>query len=116
MASSQTGLTDETVQQLPHHKVRLKKPLQRSCNVKDDKGKICGGHLKRWFYMADSVEQQCGDVAKAWGPNAEVYRCEFCKTLYLPSPEDPKGLNVAGQGMISVFGLTIPPKEGGEKK
>jgi hypothetical protein len=98
------------VQQLPKHKVKLKKPLQRACNEKDDKGKICAGHLKRWFYAADSVEQECGDAEQAWGKNAEVYRCEHCKMLYLPHPEDPKGRNVAGKGQISVFGLTIPPK------
>ena len=50
-------------------------------------------------------------MAKAWGPNAEVYRCEFCRTLYLPNPEDAGTLNVAGRGQVSVFGLTLPPKE-----
>ncbi len=102
---------EPTLTQLPNHKVKIKKPLQRSCNEKDEKGKICAGHLKRWFYTADVKEQACGDVEKTYGRNAEVYRCEFCKTLYLPNPEDPRGLNVAGQGQISVFGLTIPPKE-----
>jgi len=100
----------QSVQQLPNHKVKLKKPLQRACNEKDEKGKLCGGHLKRWFYGADSVEKKCGDVAQAYGPNAEIYRCEHCKTLYLPCPGDPK-VNVAGKGMISVFGLTVPPKD-----
>jgi hypothetical protein len=107
----QPASTEPTVAQLPHHKVKVKKPLQRSCNEKNEKGKICGGHLKRWFYTADVVEKACGDIEKAYGRDAEVYRCEFCKTLYLPNPEDPRGLNVAGQGQISVFGLTIPPKE-----
>ncbi len=103
----------ESVQlpQLPNHKVKLKKPLQRSCNEKDEKGKICGGHLKRWYYTADAPEQQCGDVEQALGRDAEVYRCEHCKTLYFPNPNDPRGLNVAGRGMISTFGLTLPPKE-----
>ncbi len=105
---------EPTVVQLPHHKVKVKKPLQRSCNEKDEKGKLCAGHLKRWYYTADIKEQACGDVEKAYGRTAEIYRCEFCKTLYLPNPEDPRGLNVAGQGKISVFGLTIPPKEGKE--
>ncbi len=99
-----------TVPQLPHHKVKVKRPLQRSCNEKDEKGKMCGGHLKRWFYGTDSVEQSCGDLEVAYGKNAEVYRCEYCKTVYLPNPEDPKQ-NVAGRGMLSVFGLTVPPKE-----
>ena len=71
----------QTPQQLPHHKVKIKKVGQRSCNEKDDKGKFCGGHLKRWYYMTDVVEQGCGDVEQAWGKDAEVYRCEYCKTL-----------------------------------
>jgi hypothetical protein len=99
------------VPQLPNHKVRVKKEGQRACNEKDAKGKFCGGHLKRWFYTTDVKERECGDVEKAWGPNAEVYRCENCKALYLPTPGDNPRLNVAGKGMISVFGLTLPPKE-----
>ena len=98
------------VPQLPHHQVKVKKHLQRSCNEKDEKGKMCGGHLKRWFYSSDILEQKCGDVESTYGRNAEIYRCEYCKTLYLPNPEDPK-VNVAGQGRQSVFGLTVPSKE-----
>jgi hypothetical protein len=98
------------VPQLPHHKVKIKKAGQRACNEKDEKGKFCGGHLKRWFYTTDVVERACGDIEKAWGADAEVYRCENCRTLYLPNPDEAK-LNVAGQGMLSVFGLTVPPKE-----
>ncbi len=101
----------QTPPQLPHHKVKFKKPGQRACNEKNEKGKFCGGHLKRWFYMADVLERACGDVAKAWGKDAEVYRCEHCKTLYLPNPEEAGGLNVAGQGQISQFGLTLPGKD-----
>lgn len=97
--------------QLPHHKVKVKKPLQRSCNEKDEKGKLCAGRLKRWFYASDVVEQGCGDIQQAYGKDAEIYRCEHCKTLYLPNPGDPQGLNVAGVGQISVFGLTVPAKE-----
>jgi hypothetical protein len=103
---------DFAVPVLAHHKIKLKvRPGQRACNEKDEKGKLCNGHLKRWFYRTDVKEQACGDVAQALGPDAEVYRCEFCKTLYLPHPEDPRGQNVAGQGQLSVFGLTIAPKE-----
>jgi hypothetical protein len=99
-----------TPAQLPHHKVKTKKAGQRACNEKNEKGKFCGGHLKRWFYSTDAVEQACGDAEKAWGSDAEVYRCEHCQTLYLPNPEEAK-VNVAGQGIISVFGLTLPPKK-----
>jgi hypothetical protein len=91
VATTQTELA-----QLPNHKLKIKKPGQRSCNEKDAKGKLCGGHLKRWYYMSDVKEQACGDVAK---------------TLYLPNPQDPSGLSVAGQGQISTFGLTLPPKK-----
>ena len=108
--SGTTTSGTQNVQQLPHHKVKIKKSLQRACNEKDEKGKYCGGHLKRWFYMTDVVERECGDVEKAWGENAEVYRCENCKALYLPCADDAK-VNVAGQGQKSVFGLTLPPKE-----
>src|SRR5580658_1480774 len=100
----------QTPAQLPHHNVKIKKTGQRACNEKHEKGKLCGGHLKRWFYTTDVIEQACGDAEKAWGADAEVYRCERCQTLYLPNPEETK-VNVAGQGIISVFGLTLPPKE-----
>ncbi|HLV86732.1 MAG TPA: hypothetical protein VKV39_07125 [Candidatus Sulfotelmatobacter sp.] len=112
MATSEvtTSGSQDAPQQFPNHKVKIKKAGQRACNEKDAKGKFCGGHLKRWFYAKDAVEHECGDLEKAWGTNAEVYRCENCKALYLPHPGEAK-INVAGQGMISVFGLTLPPKE-----
>lgn len=100
--------------QLPNHKVKFKKPLQRACNEADAKGKICAGHLKRWFYMADVVEQACGDMRETLGPNVEVYRCEHCRTLYFPGPDEPRGRNVAGFGQKSEFGLTLPPKPAAE--
>ena len=107
----QSNGTEYIAPQLPNHKVKVKKPGQRACNEKDAKGKFCGGHLKRWYYMDDVKEQACGDVEKAWGKDAEVYRCEHCKTLYLPNPDEVTGLNVAGQGQISVLGLTVAPKK-----
>lgn len=109
-----TGVTAFQVPQLPNHKTKVKKPGQRSCNEKNEKGKLCAGHLKRWFYMADAKEQACGDIARTLGPEVEIYRCEHCKTLYFPNPDDP-GMNVAGTGSISDFGLTIPPKDGPAK-
>ena len=105
MAAGETTIP-YALQQLPNHKVKIKKPGQRACNEKDEKGKFCGGHLKRWFYSTDALEQECGCI--------QVYRCEICKTLYLPNPESARGTNVAGEGQLSVFGLTVPPKD--EKK
>jgi hypothetical protein len=61
-------------------KVKVRKPKQRSCDEKDPKGKLCAGHLKRWYDYPRDV------VAKI-GKDAEIYRCEFCKTLYKPDPK-----------------------------
>jgi hypothetical protein len=52
---------------------------QRACNEKDAKGKICAGHLKRWYFFGEELRQKYGSAA-------EIYRCEHCKTLYLPDP------------------------------
>jgi hypothetical protein len=115
VASTESVSAEATnVPQLPNHKVKLKKPGQRACNEKNDKGKFCGGHLKRWYYTADVLERECGCAEKAWGSDAEVYRCEFCQTLYLPNPDDARGVNVGGVGQLSVFGITVTPKD--EKK
>jgi len=110
LATGETTLP-HALPKLSKHKVKIKKPGQRACNEKNDKGKFCGGHLKRWFYMTDATEQECGCIEKAWGPDVEVYRCEHCKTLYLPNEREERGVNVAGEGQLSVFGLTIPAKE-----
>ncbi len=61
-------------------KVKTRKPKQRACDEKDAKGKLCAGHLKRWFDYPS-------EVAKLVGKDAEVYRCEFCKTVYRPDPK-----------------------------
>ena len=61
-------------------KIKVRKHRQRSCDEKDAKGKLCAGHLKRWYEYPK-------DVQEIVGPKAEIYRCEFCKTLYRPDPE-----------------------------
>ncbi|MGD0908739.1 MAG: hypothetical protein ABSA96_14240 [Candidatus Acidiferrales bacterium] len=61
-------------------KVKVRKPKQRSCDEKDAKGKLCAGHLKRWYDYPKEVENKIGK-------EAEIYRCEFCKTLYKPDPK-----------------------------
>lgn len=61
-------------------KVKTRKPKQRACDEKDAKGKLCAGHLKHWFEYPPEIE-------KLVGKGAEIYRCEFCKTLYRPDPQ-----------------------------
>jgi hypothetical protein len=51
----------------------------RACNEKDEKGKICAGHLKRWYFAGDEIKREFGD---------EIYRCEHCRTLYLPNLDE----------------------------
>jgi hypothetical protein len=62
-------------------KVKQRIPRMRACNEKDEKGKLCAGHLKRWYFFGE-------EVANKFGKDVEIYRCEHCKTLYLPSPEE----------------------------
>ncbi len=114
MATGEVTTSDtQNVPQLPNHKVKVKKAGQRACNEKNEKGKFCGGHLKLWFYMTDAIERECGDVEKAWGPKAEVYRCENCKTLYLPTPgRDQDQCRGAGDD----FGVWVDAAAEGEVK
>jgi hypothetical protein len=60
-------------------KIKTRKPKQRACDEKNDKGKLCAGHLKRWFDLPAKVQAVVGK-------GAEVYRCEFCQTIYKPDP------------------------------
>ena len=62
-------------------KVKQRIPRMRACNEKDGKGKLCAGHLKRWYFFGDEVRGK-------FGPEVEIYRCERCKTLYLPTPDE----------------------------
>jgi hypothetical protein len=62
-------------------RVRRRALRMRACDLKDEKGKMCAGHLKRWYFFGDEVK-------RLYGAEAEVYRCEKCKTLYLPNPEE----------------------------
>jgi hypothetical protein len=60
-------------------KVKVRAPRQRACDEKDAKGKLCCGHLKRYYDYPKEIAALVG------GPKLELYRCEFCKTLYKPN-------------------------------
>ena len=62
-------------------KVKRRILRQRACNEKNEKGKVCAGHLKRWYFFGEEVKQK-------FGREAEIYRCKNCKTLYLPNLEE----------------------------
>jgi hypothetical protein len=59
-------------------KVKRRMLRMRACSEKDAKGKLCRGHLKRWY-------EAPAELAERFGANADVYRCERCKTIYLPN-------------------------------
>jgi hypothetical protein len=58
-------------------RIKEKRPTQRACDEKNEKGKLCCGHLKRWYDYPP-------EIGKLIGKKAEIYRCEFCQTLYKP--------------------------------
>lgn len=60
-------------------KVKRRVPRMRACDEKDEKGEICSGHLKRTFDDPPEIRQQFGE---------EIYRCERCRTIYLPNPRE----------------------------
>lgn len=62
-------------------KVKRRLLRMRACDEKNEKGKLCLGRLKRWYFFG-------GEVAQKFGKDAEIYRCDKCKTLYLPNPEE----------------------------
>jgi len=64
----------------PMPKIKVRKPKQRSCDERNEKGKLCAGHLKRWYELTPEVEAIVGK-------GAEIYRCEFCKVLFRPDPK-----------------------------
>jgi hypothetical protein len=79
-ASDKPVLNAELIETLSSGaKVKRRIPRMRACDEKDEKGKLCAGHLKRWYFAEDDIKKKFGD---------EIYRCEHCKTLYLPNAEE----------------------------
>jgi len=72
--------TAEVPQEKAALKFKTRKPKQRACDERNEKGKLCAGHLKRWFDLTPEVEAIVGK-------GAEIYRCEFCKLLFRPDPK-----------------------------
>ena len=59
-----------------------------ACDERNEKGKLCAGHLKRWYDLTPEVEAMVGK-------GAEIYRCEFCKILFRPDPkQQPNSLTL----------------------
>ena len=72
----------ELIETLPTGlKLKRRVPRMRACDEKNEKGKLCAGHLKRWYDISLEVTARLGTAA-------EVYRCERCEAVYLPHPEE----------------------------
>ena len=78
-ATAVAATAEVTAEKPAPPKIKVRKHKQRACDERDAKGKLCGGHLKRWYDYPKEIEALVGH-------NAEIYRCEFCKTLYRPDP------------------------------
>jgi hypothetical protein len=81
--TGETNVAEETpgtAAEKPLPKIKVRKPKQRSCDERNEKGKLCAGHLKRWYDYPPEVEALVGK-------GAEIYRCEFCKILFRPDPK-----------------------------
>jgi len=77
MASGPPARAAEVIETLSDGtKVKRRLARMRACDEKDEKGKLCVGHLKRWYFHGEELERRFG---------SEIYRCERCKTLYLPA-------------------------------
>lgn len=63
-------------------KIKSKQHNQRACDELNEKGKLCCGHLKRWYDYPRGIRSLIG-------ADAEIYRCEFCRTLYKPDLSRP---------------------------
>jgi hypothetical protein len=81
MAETAAPVAGQEESKPAHPNIKVRKPKQRACDEKDAKGKLCAGHLKRWYDYPKEIEALIG-------PKAEIYRCEFCKTLYKPCPSE----------------------------
>ena len=82
-------------------KIKVKKAGQRACDEKDAKSKLCVGHLKRWDTPAP-------DVVRAVGKGVSVYRCERCRALYRPAPDDRSSAGLKYEKRrVNIFGDTV---------
>jgi uncharacterized protein with PIN domain len=62
-------------------KVKQRLFRMRACNERNAKGKVCAGHLKRFYRPTPEMQEKLGK-------DAELYRCEHCRTLYIPNPDE----------------------------
>lgn len=82
-------------------RIKIKKAGQRACDEKNEKGKLCVGHLKRW----DTPPE---DVVREMGKSVPVYRCERCRTLYRPAPDDRSSAGLKyEERKVNILGDTV---------
>lgn len=81
-----------------------KKVGQRVCDEKDAKGKLCLGHLKRWYTAP-------AELAQRLGKDSEIYRCDKCHVLYCPSGQDRSSTGQKfEEQIVNLLGDTVYPR------
>jgi hypothetical protein len=74
------GMHSTELRVLPSgQKVKMCVPRMRACDERNQKDKLCAGHIKRWYGAGPDLTNEFG---------SEIYRCERCQTLYLPNPTE----------------------------
>jgi len=53
-------------------KVKRRIPRMRACSEKDAKGKLCAGHLKRWYFFGGEVQSKFGPKPRSTVANTAV--------------------------------------------
>jgi hypothetical protein len=57
--------TPEVAQASAVPKIKTRKPKQRACDEHNEKGKLCAGHLKRWYDLTPEVAAIVGRARKS---------------------------------------------------
>ncbi|MBI3405922.1 MAG: hypothetical protein HY046_10750 [Acidobacteria bacterium] len=81
MSEAATPAMPQETAQPEAPKLKTRKLRQRACDEKVEKGKVCCGHLKRWYDYPKEIEAIVGG-------RIELYRCENCKALYKADPHE----------------------------
>ena len=89
--------------QLPKHKVKYKKAFQRACNEQDAKGKLCGGHLKRWFYWPMCWSRPAAMCGRRSATRRRSIVASTARRCICPAQEEPRGQQCRRSGQAIGF-------------
>ena len=112
-------MPDETTEATPTRavpKIKTRKPKQRACDERNEKGKLCNGHLKQLRTAGESADVHLrGDDV--------LSKCQTCGTLYMGPPlghvRDPQKqqrfVEAELTALLQAAGGTLPVVKKNEK-